>query len=858
MNRLLRLLAPVAAALLAAPCPGQPLFSGDEIVVKYRGPSSPAGARGFASARGLRFKRALLLPNVLLVEGGKDTVDTIAALKSDPDVVYAQRNRMVPLAETIPNDQFFPNQWHLRNTGQGGGIPGADIRAAQAWDITTGSTSVIIAVVDTGVQLSHPDLASRIWVNPGETPSNGIDDDLNGFIDDVNGWNFYLRNNDLSTTNSHGTRVAGTAAAASNNAIGVAAPDWNARVMVINCFRSDGFATESDLADGVAYACDNGARLVTASWGSGAFSPLLRDMALDALEKQTLICAAAGNFNFDADAHPFYPACLPFDSVISIGGTNLADGWVYNYGLSRVDISAPAYDVYIAAYGGVYGPSRGTSFAAPLVASVAGLVRATAPAIEPWQLKFRLMGTADTPPALAERSVTSGRLNAFGAVSANDNVAPGAIPDFAVEKAAHNGVILRLTSPGDDPGVGAPAFYQVRVSTGPVTLANFNRLSATQPWIRPLGAGTTQRILINDLEENMTVHIGVRAVDEAGNPGPLATAAASLPATISYFFDPCDTPSPVWTATGFTLAGGDTHTGSLSWQESPGDVYTTGTIASLTGGPFNLSEATRPRLSYYLEHYFPSRFGELDRLEVQASGDGGATWSPLRKHRATLSPPARQVVPLDTFAGIPNVAVRFLFIADSNDFVDDGVYLDDIRIYETGDPIPESREEVVESWDFFGETTSAPLYLQSGGAGAWSPGFGKSIAPRVEGSLVSSIDAGTTGAVAQFTPFFTCSGIYEVFVTWGANATAIGVPWHVRHAAGTDTVAMNQDAASAGRWASLGMYPFRYGGDSSAGSVLLDAAGAVSGRVFSDAVRFRLVEAFGTSSRVSGGWELFD
>lgn len=829
------------------------------IVVRYRGEPGEAGAQRFAVTRGLRVQKRLQLPNVVVIDAGKQHRQVLNRLQNDPEVIYAEPDRVLRLADTIPNDPLFPQQWALRNTGQTSGTPAADIHAAAAWDITTGSTSAVIAIVDTGLDMAHPEFAGRLWTNPGEVPGNGIDDDLNGFIDDVHGWNFFNNSNDPSPTQPHGTKVAGLAAASGNNAVGIAGITWASPVMALTCFDSTGNGPESAIVDAVVYAIDNGAKVVNASWGDTIYSHLLEDMAIYARDHGVLICAAAGNFNYDADAHPFYPACLPYDSIISIGGTDHTDGFVYNYAVANVDVVAPALSLLSTDPGGGYSFGSGTSYAAPHVVGVAALVAGLTPGLPPRQLKHRLMGTVDRKDALDERSASGGRLSALGAVAVTDTTPPGAPAGLQVEHAAPNGAVLRFVAPGDDGASGQAAFCDVRVSTQPINAAAFDKLPFVRPFMRPGSSGNVQRILLNELEPGPALHAALRIIDKAGNAGPLSPSVeVNVPAPVSIFADSCDTTSAFWMADGFALAQGSAHTGTMSWQDSPGGNYAGGTSTTLTGGPLDLRGLAKPRLQFYLQYSFPSRVDQLDRFEVQISADAGATWRVMRKYHATCSPVRRQIVPLDSFAGLSDVRVRFLVNGGQDTTItDDGVYIDDIAVYDAGDPVPEFREHIIENMDFFALRNGPPEFQEFPSAGAWTYEFGyKSRAPRVDSYHTVWCVPGAAGAKAVYTPMITTEGLYDVYATWGTRATATGVKYEVAHKFGTYTVVLDQ-AGAADRWVQLGRFWFGYGQDPARGSVALDASSASGTRAYSDAIRFRLA-SLDSASADATGWSGYE
>ena len=825
-------------------------YGENDLIVKFKPGVSPRRARAVMVSRNVKVQGGVGLDRVLVVDGGTDPATMAQLLAGEATVESVERNRRIFLAETTPNDPKFPNQWQLNNTGQSGGVVDADIDAPEAWDLTTGSASIVLAVVDTGLWRGHPEIEGRIWNNPGEIPGNGIDDDSNGFVDDVEGWDFSSNTNDIATTSGHGTAVAGIAGGMTNNALGTAGVDWNCRLMMVKIFSSTGFATTADGVAGVVYAVDNGARVINTSWGSPGYSSLLSDMAEYARARGALIVAASGNYSFNGDEHPFFPAALDDPGVLSVGGSNASDGWIYNYGASTVDVSAPAYLTYIMYANNHYGAANGTSYAAPLAAGTGSLMLALNPNLTPMQLKWRIMAGADYVHGLEGRSRTSGRLNAFGALSADDATSPAAIVDLSVARAAANGVVLRFTAPGDDGATGQARFYDARVTTGPLVSTLFDQLPEVDISMKPDSAGTAQEFFVNNLEPGGTYRAALRAVDEAGNAGDISnvvTFVTSNPATV--FRDDCETTHPTWVADGFHLAYGPGYTGDFSWQDSPVGIYSAGTTATLTSGEISIAGLVRPRLHYRLEHYFPSRFDQADRLEVRVSADEGVSWESVRRHGATLSPYRLITVALDEFVTAPSVRIQFMVAADSDAQTDDGVYIDDIRISDAGDLVPEQREVILQPMDFFGLT---PSLAEVRPVGNWQsdPAI-KSRAPGVDGRSALRTDAGTTASVA-YVPLLTTAGVYEVSVNHGVGLPPLSLDWHVSSTTGTAVVAIDQ-SASANEWISLGRYTFDYGRNPLNGSVQLTAPGSGNGAVAADAVRFCIVEPDFTAS--VGEWQ---
>jgi uncharacterized repeat protein (TIGR01451 family) len=329
-----------------------------EVLVKFKPDVTHYSKESFRSSMRAVKKRDfdsigvqhLLLPPDMSVE------EAVALYRSHPDVEYAEPN-YTRNATAIPNDTDFGKLWGLNNTGQAvngvAGTPGADIHAPAAWDITTGSNNVIIAVVDSGVAWEHPDLAANIWTNPGEIPGNGIDDDGNGFIDDVHGWDFVDNDNDPTSYDlfTHGTHVAGTIAAVGNNGTGIAGVMWMAKIMPVRFLDASGFGTVADVIAAIQYAIDNGAKIINASYDGPSFSQAEKDEIAAANTAGIVFVAAAGNNGTSNDTTPAYPANYNLPNIISVAATDQFDKLASfsNYGKNTVEIAAPGVNIWSAA-----------------------------------------------------------------------------------------------------------------------------------------------------------------------------------------------------------------------------------------------------------------------------------------------------------------------------------------------------------------------------------------------------------------------------------------------------------------------------------------------------------------------------
>jgi thermitase len=313
------------------------------------------------------------------------------------------------------------------------GTSGADINATAAWDITNGSSSVIVAVVDTGVLYTHGDLSANIWTNPGEITGNGIDDDHNGYIDDIHGWNFVTNTSDPLDDNGHGTHVSGTIGAIGNNAIGVTGVNWHVKIMALKAFNAAGSGFTSDAVSAILYANANGASVISNSWSGSGFDQALKD-AIDA--SPAVVVCAAGNIDQqhlqpNNDLVPQYPASFTSANIISVAATDQNDllASFSHFGLVSVDLAAPGVNIWSTVnVAGQYGVMSGTSMATPHVSGVAALVKSVNPTLTSVQIKNIILSSVDARGSLSGLVSTGGRLDAYRAVAATPPAAP--VADF--------------------------------------------------------------------------------------------------------------------------------------------------------------------------------------------------------------------------------------------------------------------------------------------------------------------------------------------------------------------------------------------------------------------------------------------
>lgn len=341
--------------------------------------------------------------------------NAILKYKKNSNVIYAEPNYAYA-ANSIPDDTYYDYQWGL-----------SQINASSAWNITTGSHNVIIAVIDSGIDLTHADLKANIWINPREIAGNGIDDDHNGYIDDVYGWNFIKNNSNVTDDDGHGTHVAGIIAGEGSNSKGITGIMWGATIMPLKFLDSKGNGYVDDAVSAIRYATKMGASIISCSWGGSEYSQALKDVIDTSF---ALVVCAAGNEDrgTNDDVSPVYPACFTSKNIISVAATDKNDELASfsDYGLNSVDVAAPGTSIFSTLPGSHYGYMQGTSMAVPYVTGLAGLIKSLRPDLTALQIKYTILNNVDHISSLAGKVLTGGRINAFKALTniITDSTAP--------------------------------------------------------------------------------------------------------------------------------------------------------------------------------------------------------------------------------------------------------------------------------------------------------------------------------------------------------------------------------------------------------------------------------------------------
>lgn len=535
--------------------------------------------------------------------------DWVGRLRRDPSVRFAEPDYIVSLDAT-PTDPRWNDLWGLRKVGM-----------EAAWDVHTGSATVVVGVIDTGVDYNHEDLATQMWLN--DDPINGIDDDGNGRKDDLYGLDCVNNDSDPKDDHNHGTHVSGTIGAAANNGKGVVGINWTISIMALKFLDSRGSGTISDAVECLDYARLNGANLTSNSWGGGGYSRAMRDAIARAKDANMLFVAAAGNSSVNTDARPHYPSTYDLDNVVAVAATDSSDALASfsNYGAAMVDLGAPGVGIWSTTRNNGYASYSGTSMATPHVAGAAALLMARYPSLRAdWQVLLdRLYGSVDKVPALTGKVATGGRLNVARAIE-TETAAPGPL-ELDATGSGRQFVDLGWLAPADDPAPATPT---------PVSSYELSyRPTGTGAWMSapapaPASPGTPQSLTLRGLRPGTTYDFRLVAEDNAGNTSSEIVPASTTAGTI-VFDDDLELGTSLWTAQSpWSRTAEHAHSAGWSWSDSPNANYTNYRNASVTTASFSLAGVVLPNLSFW--HRYSLEPG-YDYGYVEISTNGGSTWT---------------------------------------------------------------------------------------------------------------------------------------------------------------------------------------------------------------------------------------
>ncbi len=555
---------------------------------------------------------------ILFHSRSKDTATLVRELSADGDVEYVEPNFIV-YADAIPNDPSFGELWGLRNTGQTilgvAGTPGADISAVPAWDVSTGSRANVVAVIDTGIDYNHPDLAANVWSAPTAFTVTVGGRSITCAAG-THGFNAITNSCDPMDDNSHGTHVSGTIGAVGNNGVGVVGVNWTASIMAAKFLNAGGSGSTSDAINCIEFVIKAKAffgaganvRVLSNSWGGGDFSQALLDQINLANTNGMLFVAAAGNDSTNTDIEPHYPSSYNAPNVVSVAATDNNDmlASFSNYGPTTVHLGAPGVNTLSTVLSGLYGYKSGTSMATPHVSGAAALVLAKCTSLTTANLKSNLLNNVDPIASLADLTITGGRLDVNKAIRTCDapampnfflpvsppsqTVAPGASPSYTVTVIPSGGFTgsVALTVSGLPAGASG-SFNPASVTTSGSSTLTVSTSTTTPAGSFPLTITGTSGSLTRT--RTVTLVVAVAGPDfsvSASPPTATVTAGASTSYTVTV------TPSGGFTGTvTFSLTGLPAGAGGsfnpTSVTTSGSSTLTVSTSTTTPGGTFQLT-----------------------------------------------------------------------------------------------------------------------------------------------------------------------------------------------------------------------------------------------------------------------------
>jgi subtilisin family serine protease len=765
---------------------------GDHVMVKLRNPKmTEAELLALLGDGAATVRRRMPASGLWLVAFSEPKVDTvpraITKMSKLKDHILVVEPDHVMSVQATPNDTSFSTLWGLHNTGQSGGTADADIDAPEAWELSTGSQDVVVAVIDSGIDQTHPDLVANLWTNPGEIAGNGIDDDNNGYVDDTRGWDWVNSDNNPNDDNGHGTHCAGTIGAIGNNGTGVSGVCWQVSLLGLKFLNSAGNGFESDGAEAIAYATDLGVTLTSNSYTGTSYTQSMKDVIDEAHEAGILFVAAAGNNASNIDLSPEYPAAYDSPNILSVTATTRTDGLASfsNFAAAAVDLAAPGNEIYSTIHNGGYGLKNGTSMAAPHVAGACALLKSYKPEMTHMEMRELILSTVNPLPALAGKCSSGGRLNLYNAMLASDDIL--ATPTGG----------LRASGP-----IGGP--FTPTAQT--ITLTNHGTTSL--PWTADvsgswltlsttsgsLGAGASTEITveINAAADQLlaTTHTGLVTITSTSS-GRVQARTVSLEVSAAPVFSTNLDTDPGWGRTGEWAYGTPLGQGAVSFGNPDPSAGSTGTQVfginlagdyavnnnapqHLTAGPFDLTGKHGTKLSF--QRWLNADYQPWVVTSIELSTDG-SHWNMIWEN--DINTPRddewTQVEhDLSSIAdGHAQVYVRWGHTVTSSDaYPQSGWNLDDIVIH----AVPDRQLRLL-----------IPAELTEGGVTGTATVM---VAPAPAGDLVISLASSRPGEEASFPltvtilsgqteTHFTVTPINDSRIdgTQSVNLTASAVNW---------------------------------------------------------------------------------
>jgi PKD repeat protein len=421
-RHLIAILALLGFGLIAKAAPAREFHPGRILIIPKAGKAADAEKLHKQKSRHVAKKYpAFKNLEVIDLPAGQDVLTTVKEYLDSGLVEAAEPDYLIYKSATPDDPNYIAGkQWHLNSVSTP--LTDADVNAPEGWEIRHDATNIIVAIVDSGIRATHEDLAPNLWTNVKEIPGNGIDDDGDGYIDDVHGISSIDGSGNPNDEDGHGTHIAGIIGAVGNNGLGIAGVAWKVQLMPLKFINSVGLGFTSDGVECVNYAIKHGANVINASFGSPSFSSTLQTAISAARTAGIVFVAAAGNEKTNNDLTPSYPANFTLDNIISVCATSSLDVFetIYsNFGATSVDVAAPGTAIFSCGIDSDsdYVLMSGTSMATPIVSGIVALVKAQYPNESPAQIRQRIIATCDVRPSLLGRCVSGGKVNLQRALS---------------------------------------------------------------------------------------------------------------------------------------------------------------------------------------------------------------------------------------------------------------------------------------------------------------------------------------------------------------------------------------------------------------------------------------------------------
>lgn len=612
-------------------------YDPNQLIVKFKSGFSQQGLQQLQFSEGVRpiaqfaSNGAVLvnIPNSLILSQDLGLQGLAKQWREQESVEYVEPNYFV-YASVKPNDAYYEEQYALGDRLKGGG----EIAAPQAWQKTVGSKKVLVAVVDSGVDYSHVDLAPNYWTNPGESGldasgrdkrTNGIDDDQNGKIDDWRGWNFISNTNNPMDDNKHGTHCAGIIGAVGNNQVGVVGVNWNVSLVGLKFLDAEGVGTIADAVLAVEYALSIGAHIINNSWGGDEHSETMLAAIHKAESKGVLFVVAAGNNGNNNDIAPDFPASYNVDNVISVAAVD-SDGAMAgfsNFGKQSVHIAAPGVQILSTVPGNQYERLDGTSMAAPYVSGAAALIKSMYPHLSAREIKARLIGTSNRYSTL-NNFIHAGILNVSEALN-EDFTAPLAPKQLSIVQSSASFLQLEWDVQNQAPEPRGIA-VEVRIGSQPILSENDWQSATRLPLVSEVVRSQNGRFIlfVGGIGVNSQGYLALKIGDAFGNISELSNSVRfELKHVNAVYANKGDS------LDGLQIQGSwgiESVVGrGRVWSDSPGTIY----------GCDQTSILALPSLHWNggeLVLVFQSRFeleSSFDFAFLEVSADGGQTWGIL-------------------------------------------------------------------------------------------------------------------------------------------------------------------------------------------------------------------------------------